>query len=90
MKQIASASLIKCAIVQGLTALHLACIGGHGAVAGLLLSRSTALLTTADAAGRSPLHTAATHGHARLVELLLGQGADINAADQVKHHIFIN
>ena len=29
---------------SGLTALHLACMGGHVGVVGLLLSRSTALL----------------------------------------------
>uniref|UniRef100_A0A0P5ALS6 No mechanoreceptor potential C n=1 Tax=Daphnia magna TaxID=35525 RepID=A0A0P5ALS6_9CRUS len=67
---------------NGFTALHLACRGGHGAVAGLLLSRSTGLLTTPDGHGRSPLHVAAAHGHGRIVELLLGQGADVNAADK--------
>lgn len=70
-------------LLQGFTALHLACRGGHGAVAGLLLSRSTGLLTTPDGHGRSPLHVAAAHGHGRIVELLLGQGADVNAADKV-------
>lgn len=73
----------RCDFNQGFTALHLACRGGHGAVAGLLLSRSTGLLTTPDGHGRSPLHVAAAHGHRRIVELLLGQGADINATDKV-------
>lgn len=68
---------------QGFTALHLACRGGHTAVSGLLLSRSTGLLVTADRHGRSPLHVAAAHGHDRLAELLLGQGADINGEDRV-------
>ncbi len=58
-------------------------------MAGLLLSRSTGLLTTPDGHGRSPLHVAAAHGHGRLVELLLGQGADINAADKVHFGGFI-
>lgn len=62
--------------------MHLACRGGYEAVAGLLLSRSTGLLTTPDGHGRSPLHVASAHGHGRLVELLLGQGADINASDK--------
>ena len=52
-------------------------------MAGLLLSRSTGLLTTPDGHGRSPLPGAAAPGHGRLVELLLGQGADVNAADKV-------
>ena len=51
-------------------------------MAGLLLSRSTALLITPDRHGQSPLHVTAAHGNDRLAELLLGQGADINAEDR--------
>ena len=59
-------------------------------MAGLLLSRSTGLLTTPDGHGRSPLHVAAAHGHGRLVELLLGQGADVNAADKVNFKFYFS
>lgn len=63
--------------------MHLAARGGHLAVAGLLLSRSTEQLQTADKQGRTPLHMAAAQGHKEMVGLLLGQGADINVADSV-------
>lgn len=63
--------------------MHLAARGGHLAVAGLLLSRSTEQLQTPDKQGRTPLHLAAAQGHREMVGLLLGQGADINVADSV-------
>ena len=68
--------------------MHLAARGGHLAVAGLLLSRSTDQLQTADKQGRTPLHMAAAQGHREMVGLLLGQGADINVADNVSLKMF--
>ncbi|XP_043191074.1 uncharacterized protein LOC122364585 [Amphibalanus amphitrite] len=62
--------------------LHLACVGGHTAVAGLLLSRSTDQLHCKDRRGRTGLHIASMNGHLAMVSQLLGQGADINAADR--------
>lgn len=50
---------------------------------GLLLSRSSELLQSADRHGKTGLHIAATHGHYQMVEVLLGQGAEINAVDKV-------
>jgi ankyrin repeat protein len=60
------------------TPLHLACDGGHAALAGYLLSRG-ADIEAADVDGDTPLHWAAYAGHCDVAELLLEKGADIEA-----------
>ena len=70
-------------LFQGTIPMHLAAQGGHLLVAGLLISRTTEQLYTADKYGRTPLHLAASYGHRDMVNLLLGQGALINTQDNV-------
>ncbi|XP_011693090.1 PREDICTED: short transient receptor potential channel 2-like [Wasmannia auropunctata] len=67
---------------NGWNPLHLACLGGHITVVGLLLSRSAELLHSSDRYGKTGLHIAATHGHYQMVKVLLGQKAEINATDK--------
>lgn len=69
--------------LQSYIPLHLACVGGHTAVAGLLLSRSAEQLQCKDRKGRTSLHISAMNGHLAMVSQLLGQGADISATDKV-------
>jgi ankyrin repeat protein len=35
--------------------------------------------------GQTPLHNAAFKGHDKVVEVLVRSGADVNAADKVRH-----
>ncbi|XP_069167057.1 serine/threonine-protein phosphatase 6 regulatory ankyrin repeat subunit B [Procambarus clarkii] len=68
--------------LNGYIPLHLACIGGHTSVVGLLLSKSTKQVAKMDKRGRTGLHLAAMHGHYHLVALLMGQGAELGAKDR--------
>lgn len=56
---------------------------GHAEVVSILLSKSTIQLHVKNKMGRTALHLAAANGHKELVSLLIGQGADINAGDEV-------
>ena len=49
----------------------------------MLLSKSTLQLHVKDKQGRTALHLAAVNGHRELMSQLIGQGADINAKDEV-------
>ncbi|XP_042867211.1 serine/threonine-protein phosphatase 6 regulatory ankyrin repeat subunit A-like isoform X3 [Penaeus japonicus] len=68
--------------LNGYIPLHLACIGGHTSVVGLLLSKSTKQVAKTDKRGRTGLHIAASHGHYNMVALLMGQGAELAAKDR--------
>ncbi|XP_069948336.1 serine/threonine-protein phosphatase 6 regulatory ankyrin repeat subunit B-like [Cherax quadricarinatus] len=68
--------------LNGYIPLHLACIGGHTSVVGLLLSKSTKQVAKMDKRGRTGLHLAAMHGHYHLVALLMGQGAELGSKDR--------
>ena len=63
------------------TALHVAAINGHAAVATKLLN-AKALVDAADAGGDTPLHNAAYYGHAAVAELLLATNAGPTAVNQ--------
>jgi ankyrin repeat protein len=65
---------------DGMTALHWAVVGGHIALARLLLDRG-ADISAADAQGRTALHHAAYGGDAAAVALLLERGADATARE---------
>ena len=54
---------------SGYTSLHLACMGGHIGVVGLLLSRTSSLLKVQDQEGRTCLHIAANRGHHDMVQV---------------------
>lgn len=69
---------------QGMYPLHFAAQGGHLAVASILLSRAESQLQCVDKLGRTPLHVAAAAGKREMVGLLHSQGAEINAADNVR------
>lgn len=69
--------------LQGRTALHIASMEGHIEVASTLISKASALLQLTDNDGRAPLHLASANGHRELLTILIGQGADIDAQDNV-------
>lgn len=56
---------------------------GHVEVASTLISKATALLHQKDNDGRTTLHLAAANGHKDLLTILIGQGAEIDAQDNV-------
>ena len=56
---------------------------GHIEVASTLISKASALLQLTDNDGRTPLHLASANGHRELLTILIGQGADIDAQDNV-------
>jgi uncharacterized protein len=67
---------------QGLSALHIACMGSQTSVASVLLAAGASLdLRTADATLRSPLFVAAVAGSVRTVSMLLAAGALVDARD---------
>jgi len=68
---------------QGRTALHIASLEGHVEVASTLISKATALLHQVDNEGRTSLHLSAANGHRDLLTILIGQGAEIDAQDNV-------
>ena len=68
---------------QGRTALHVAAIEGHIEVASTLISKATLLLHQVDKDGRTPLHLASANGHRDLLTIMIGQGAEIDAKDNV-------
>ena len=53
-------------------------------VASTLISKATALLHQVDNEGRTSLHLAAANGHRDLLTILIGQGAEIDAQDNVR------
>ena len=61
--------------VHGETALMLACLKGHLALAKLLISKQADI----NQPGWTPLHYAATGGHVELIQLLLEESANIDA-----------
>jgi len=68
----------------------LAAENGHSEVVSILLSKSTLQLHVKDKMGRTAMHLAAANGHRELISQLIGQGADINAPDEVGCHLFIS
>lgn len=56
---------------------------GHSEVVSILLSKSTLQLHVKDKIGRTAMHLSAANGHRELTSQLIGQGADINAPDEV-------
>ncbi len=64
---------------DGLTALHLAAEGGHGAVAEALIAAGAAVEAGARIGGYTPLQVAARSGHGAIVLRLLEAGANPNA-----------
>ncbi|XP_066300065.1 26S proteasome non-ATPase regulatory subunit 10-like [Branchiostoma lanceolatum] len=66
--------------INGDTALHEACRGGHDKVAELLLKNGADLNVT-DKVGYTALHRACKVGHDKVVELLIKNGADLNVTD---------
>ena len=70
---------------KGRTALHVASFEGHIEVASTLISKASALLHQVDNDGRTALHLAAVNGHRDLLTILIGQGADIDAQDNVSY-----
>lgn len=68
---------------QGRTALHVAAFEGHIEVASTLISKATLLLHQVDKDGRTPLHLASANGHKDLLTIMIGQGAEIDAKDNV-------
>ncbi len=74
------ATLVTLTDGDGRTLLHHAVIGGHTAVAELLLDRG-ADVSASDAQGQTALHDAAYLGDASTVALLLARGADVSARE---------
>jgi hypothetical protein len=73
---------------EGASALSLAAMGGHVAVADLLLrvkmpAKSNADVNGQSISGSSPLMLAAQNGHVDIVRLLLTSGADVHALNKV-------
>ena len=68
---------------QARTALHVAAFEGHIEVASTLISKATLLLHQVDKDGRTPLHLASANGHKDLLTIMIGQGAEIDAKDNV-------
>ena len=56
---------------------------GHIEVASTLISKATLLLHQVDKDGRTPLHLASANGHKDLLTIMIGQGAEIDAQDNV-------
>lgn len=69
--------VVRYADAMGYTALHVAAVHGHFAVAKILLEHGADPNSRTDA-GVTPLHAAAEYGHGRIVELLLVHGAEVN------------
>jgi ankyrin repeat protein len=67
--------------VDGLNALHAAAIGGHAAIAGLLIDNGIGVNDRGGTDGMTPLANAAVRGHVRIVELLLSRGAELDIPD---------
>eukprot|EP00435_Cladocopium_sp_Y103_P020184 s3010_g4.t3 len=68
---------------DGLTALHLAALNDHSAVAEELISAgATVDVVATKAFGRTALHLAAERNHATVVEKLISMRADVDAADE--------
>ena len=68
--------------IGGYTPVHLASVGGHGTVLGVLLDAGADANTTTSS-GATPLHLAASSGDAKAVEALLEYRADVNARETV-------
>jgi len=65
---------------KGMTALHRACLGGHGEIVRFLVEVDNRALLAQDTNGPTPLIHAATIGHEAIVRLLLWKGGvDANA-----------
>jgi hypothetical protein len=85
----ANPKLAEAALEDGMTALHLAALEGHAAIARLLLEHH-APINARGPRGETPLHLATYGGHSTVAEVLLEQGADLqatNAAGETALHL---
>lgn len=67
--------------MDGSSALHAACMGGHERVGDLLLRHGADREAVNFVASASPLHVAAKHGHLSMVELFVLYGSIIDSRD---------
>ena len=58
---------------DGMTALHIACAGGHDSTIQLLVDRFAADGNATTSDGKTPLHLACERGHDSTIQLLVGQ-----------------
>lgn len=65
---------------DGMTALHMAALEGHGDVVGVLLTAGAEVGATTRIGAYTPLHLASQAGHGAVVRSLLESGADANLA----------